>query len=115
MIAEATPRGIGTLDERFWGLWFEDLRKFMNEKQVRALCYINIDWESQRLFQGKGWQDARIQSNSLVQSAWAAEMQHEQYLHAGPTLYASLGYQPQGAIRRHLGRFFRSLKPYKWR
>ena len=90
MIAEATPRGIGTSDTQAWMRWFRDCAAFIDRAHVKALSYINVNWEMLRMFQGQGWGDTRIEANPAVQRAWLEATNTKPYLRASPTLYKTL-------------------------
>src|SRR5262249_55675085 len=46
MVAEATPRGIGTTKGReSWDGWFVPFFRYVQLYDVRAVCYIDRDWE----------------------------------------------------------------------
>ena len=80
MVAEATPSGIGTGEgEASWEQWFEPLLRFVQDYDVKALSYINWDWETIPMFRGQRWGDGRIQANKFVKSRWLAEMAGKRY------------------------------------
>ena len=64
-IAEATPRGIFFDKEDHQGIWDSWFTKFFkhiedNKDVVRAVSYINADWESQDMWTGDGWGQTRL-------------------------------------------------------
>jgi len=93
IIAETTPQGIGTtFGEGSWKRWFQLFFNFIAEKNIRAICYINSNWEEQPMWKGQGWGDARIQANKIIKKRWLDEIGKEKYLQASPGLYKILGY-----------------------
>ncbi len=68
MIAEATPYGAGT--DAPWDTWFGPFFAFVEEKDVKAVCYINGNWEDQSLWKGQGWGDARVQADHDILVQW---------------------------------------------
>ena len=92
MIAEATPRGIGTTNERAWKKWFDDCASFIVSANVKAFCYINADWETLQMFRGQGWGDSRVQVNQAVRQDWLMTIGTARYLHASGELYREVGY-----------------------
>jgi hypothetical protein len=95
MLAEAAPRGIGTIQGRkSWDEWFQPCFEDIAKYDVRALCYINWDWESYEMFRGGGWGDTRIQQNPLVKGRWLKEISKRQFLGGSETLFRTLGMNP---------------------
>lgn len=82
MIAEATPRGIGTGHTERWAQWWARVRRYMDDYSVAALSYINTDWESQPMFKGQGWGDSRIEANDAVKRLWLEEINRPCYTKA---------------------------------
>ena len=95
MIAEATPFGTQTIfGERSWKNWFAKFFKFVSDNGVKAISYIDYDWESYKTFKGQGWGDARVEANETVKAKWLEEIKKEKYLQSSPELFKSLGYKP---------------------
>lgn len=91
MIAESTPRGIGTgWGEASWKNWFEPFFQFVSDEKVQVVSYIDFDWESIPMFRGQGWGDARIQANEIVKKRWLGEVLQDKYLQASPKLFKLL-------------------------
>jgi hypothetical protein len=92
MIAESTPRGLGTgKGEESWDKWFAPCFRFIDKYDVRAFCYIDWDWESQPMFRGQGWGDCRIEANEVVKTRWLEATGF--FLKSSGPLYGQLGYQ----------------------
>jgi hypothetical protein len=93
MIAESTPYGIGTLSgQSSWDNWFDPYFDFVTAKNVKAICYINWDWETIPQFAGTGWGNCRIQNNITVKGNWVTETSQSKYLPSSTSLYSDLGY-----------------------
>ena len=59
---------------------------------IKAVAYINVDWDSQPMWQDGTWGDSRVQANDTIKALWLSEIQGELWLHASPDLFALLGY-----------------------
>lgn len=96
MIAEATPRkdlktGSG---EAHWNAWYGPLfEKIYESDRIKALAYINADWESQSMWTGQGWGDSRVEINDVVKTNWLGEMAKDNWLLASNDLFETLQYQ----------------------
>ncbi|MEI8349332.1 MAG: glycosyl hydrolase [Candidatus Omnitrophota bacterium] len=94
MIAEATPRGMGIQDgENSWQKWFVPFFDFIEHNDVKAVCYINSDWEKLPMFKNQGWGNARIQDNLYIKERWLKKIKASSYLGASKDLFAALGYK----------------------
>ncbi len=98
MICEATPRGrdLKTEDgETVWNAWFNPMFSYIEENSdvIKALAYINADWDSQPMWEGQGWGDSRVEVNDFVLDAWLTEITQEKWLNSSPALFDSLGYE----------------------
>ncbi|MEM1324128.1 MAG: glycosyl hydrolase [Bacteroidota bacterium] len=96
MIAEATPKVDLTSGEgeAHWANWYQPLfdRLYANDR-LKALAYINTDWDSQPMWKGQGWGDSRVQVNALVKERWIAEMAKSIWLKGEASLFSQLGYE----------------------
>jgi hypothetical protein len=93
MIAESTPSGIGTLiGQASWDDWFKPYFDFIAAKKVKAISYINWDWETIPMFAGQGWGNCLIQNNAVVKNNWLTETSQQKYLSSSSTLFHELGY-----------------------
>jgi len=92
MIAEGSPWVIQTKYANSWNLWFKPLFKFIAANDIKALCYINCNWDTTPQFRHQRWGDTRIQSNAEILKQWLDETGQDRYLKASPDLYKSLGY-----------------------
>ena len=96
MIAEAAPRVVlSSGDGQFhWDNWFEPLfdEIYANDR-IKALAYINANWDLQPMWTGQGWGDSRVEANAVVKQNWENEIAKEPWLMAGESLFDSLFYQ----------------------
>jgi hypothetical protein len=96
MIAEATPKvdlkvGDGA---DFWNSWYKPLFEKINaNKRIKALAYINVDWDSQSMWQGQGCGDSRVQVNDVVMENWESEIQKDSWILSSDSLFELLDYQ----------------------
>ncbi len=97
MIAEATPRrdlGVGD-GQNHWDAWFAGLFSSVYESdKIKALAYINVDWDSQPMWNGQGWGDSRVQVNETILNNWISEIENGTWLTANDTIFEQLAYDP---------------------
>jgi len=96
MIAEATPRvdlkdGSG---DTYWENWYSPLFSsiYANDK-IKALAYINANWDSQSMWNGQGWGDSRIQVNEAVKTKWEAELAGDNWIFGDESLFDKMEFQ----------------------
>jgi len=93
MIAEATPCGIGVrYAKNALKRWYEPFFEFVDSCDVKAISYINCDWEALPMWKGQGWKDSRVEANPTIKKRWLEEVQKKKYLKSSPELYALLGF-----------------------
>ncbi|MCX6181856.1 MAG: PKD domain-containing protein [Bacteroidetes bacterium] len=102
MIAEATPQGHKTASEdgnSLWNNWYSPLfsQIHSNNDVIKALCYINQNWDAQQIWQGT-FGDSRIQANATLKTKWIAEVNTSFWLHASSTLFSTLQNGCSGSI-----------------
>jgi len=94
MIAEASPWYLSTSkSDEAWTKWFAPFFAFIRENDVKAVSYINCDWDKIPLFGSEGWGDSRVQSNVIVEKKWIEEITKDRYLKSSADLYRQLGFQ----------------------
>lgn len=115
MIAESSPQGYD-LDEltfsgptdgvefesksadQIWEEWFGPFFQYIhsNGDVIRAVAYINADWNSQSMWQPGGsngyWGDSRVQVNDSIFKSWLDEISSETWVHGGPELRTTLNF-----------------------
>lgn len=90
MIAEATPRRdlkIGD-GQAHWDAWFDPMfESIHNDSRIKALAYINVNWDAQPQWSGQGWGDSRVQVNETIFQNWMNEVSNEDWIMASDTLF----------------------------
>lgn len=59
--------------------FFERMFKFIENRQVGALCYINAHWDAQPMWETQKWGDGRVQPYPDVLALWKAETSRPRY------------------------------------
>lgn len=95
MIAEATPRRqikTGSA-EGHWRSWYIPFFESIYENDgIKAIAYINADWEAQNMWRGQGWGDSRVQAVDFIKDAWLNELAKDPWLTATDSLFEILQY-----------------------
>lgn len=92
-----SPQNIG--GQGIWNQYFADqLIPFINNNRdvIRAVAYINADWQSQPLWKWPDanagfWGDTRIEVNNTISNNWKNYIDNGNFLHGGPNLLTNLG------------------------
>ena len=93
MICEGSPWVVQTKYANSWNLWFAPLFKFIAANDIKAVSYINCDWDATPMFRQQRWGDARLRSNTEVLGRWRQEgASQDRYLKSSPDLFGSLGF-----------------------
>lgn len=116
MVCEAAPQGydLARLTKRslakggdskpktpdeIWSEWYAPFFGYVakNADAVKAVAYINVNWDSQPMWgppyrQGY-WGDSRVQANPVIKARWLETVTAPGWLHASPTLFDAL-YHP---------------------
>lgn len=92
MIAESTPAGLFSTNAK--KEWFRHYFDFINDNDVKVVCYINSNWNSYPLFKSMNWGDARIQNDAEIKKMWLEEIS-KGYLQSSPDLFNKLTSQYQ--------------------
>ena len=84
-MAESTPRGL-FLDQEsgeLWDAWFADYFKHIedNADVIKAISYINANWDAQAMWQGRDWGNSRLQDNEVLATKWRETMSQPPYVH----------------------------------
>jgi hypothetical protein len=94
MVCEGTPKDIGTIGGKAsWNIWYKPFFDYVNKNGIKAICYINSDWDNQAMYKGQHWKDARVQSNKYIKTSWLEEINKEQYLRSSDNLFKELGFE----------------------
>ncbi|MCL2061614.1 MAG: glycoside hydrolase family 26 protein [Firmicutes bacterium] len=78
-IAESTPMGhnLAAADgQAVWDGFFTTLLNHIkqNIQTIRAVAYINQDWDNQPMWAGQGWGNSKLQANAYIRAQWEAEI-----------------------------------------
>ena len=96
MIAESTPRGKNLRRGNglsIWNNWFSPyFTSIYAHDEIKAVHYINANWDSQKMWIGQEWGDSRIQVDSLINERWNIEMAKSSWIMASENLFRKLGY-----------------------
>ncbi len=91
MIAEGTPRGFGSCGgKESWEGWYGNFLSFVDKNGIKAISYINCNWENQEMWKGQGWKDARVEADDFVLKKWISEMKKDKYLKYSPDSYTAI-------------------------
>lgn len=115
MCCECAPQGYDTLNltrrdiiggtnprpqtaEAIWNDWYRPLFQYLekNRQQIRAVAYINADWDSQFMwgppYANGYWGDTRIQNHPYIQQLWLETINDSSWLAASPDLFEDIGF-----------------------
>jgi beta-glucanase (GH16 family) len=105
MIAESAPKGFSTATadaDELWASWYQPFFDFIhaNDDVIRAVAYINVDWESQPMWANHEdhWGDSRVQANDGIRARWLDEISGESWLHGSHDLFWQLGYSTDAQV-----------------
>jgi hypothetical protein len=92
MIAEASPRArfAPAQGQLAWEGWFSGVFEYVEENQVKALSYINMNWEALGMWTGRGWGDSRVQGSPIAEQ-WKSATSAARFLKSSDSLYRELG------------------------
>lgn len=82
-IAESTPKGISmegsTAEIEWYDGWFNKFFEHIetNIATIKAVAYINQNWDAQYMWEGQGWGNSRLQANDTVRQEWADKISAE--------------------------------------
>ncbi|MEO1436192.1 MAG: glycosyl hydrolase [Bacteroidota bacterium] len=93
MIAESNPvKGIDGTSDAVWEEWFVNYFSFIYNKNIKAVAFINENWQELFIVGIDHWKDGRLYNNEQVSKAWFLETNKERYLKQSPELFQQLGY-----------------------
>ena len=99
LIAEATPKGRDLKDvdgNSVWNSWYAPLFAHIesNKDVIKALAYINVNWDAQPMWKDQNWGDSRVEVNDTVHAKWVGEVSQAKWLNSSNDLFNLLGYIP---------------------
>jgi len=74
MIAECAPVLGNDLKPEGKMNWYKKLFRFIENNNVKALCYINADWNKQPMFAGYNWGNSRLDDTKEIKEFWLEQM-----------------------------------------
>ncbi|RMG85016.1 MAG: hypothetical protein D6712_10185 [Chloroflexi bacterium] len=116
MVAESTPRGYNTASmpaDEVWEAWYAPFFTFIHDNLdvIKAVAYINVNWDEQPMWRNQGWGDTRVQNSEELLALWETEMSDTIWLHASPELFELLGYTPMESEETAQGAFYTGVYP----
>ena len=63
-----------------------------NADIIKAISYINANWDAQAMWQGRDWGNSRMQDNEEIASRWRKAMNSEPYFHGVDGIYELIGF-----------------------
>lgn len=96
MIAESNPiKGIEKENVEVWDQWFVNFFTFIYSKNIKAVSFINEDWQKLYIPGISHWKDGRLYNNEKISKAWFQETNKQRYMKQSPKLFEQLGYPKQ--------------------
>ena len=86
---------------QIWNEWFVPYFNFINDNEdvIKAITYINADWDSQGLwdapYEQGYWGDTRIQVNPTLENNWVNQVTQSGWIHGSSNLNNILGLNTQ--------------------
>ncbi|MDG2104643.1 MAG: glycoside hydrolase family 3 N-terminal domain-containing protein [Pirellulaceae bacterium] len=109
-IAEATPRGhFFNLEnpQEVWNEWFVKFFDHIEENRdvIRAISYINADWDAQDMWDG--WGQTRIETVPLLKQRWLEKMADPMFVNAEDQPFQLIGFPTSPSVAGQ------NITPYK--
>jgi hypothetical protein len=80
MIAECSP-ALGTNASEVEKItWYRILFKFIESKDVKALCYINGNWDEQPMFEQYAWGNGKLDISENIKNYWLENISNERFI-----------------------------------
>lgn len=92
MIAECAPMLGSDLKEENKPVWYNKLFRFAQTYDIKALSYINCNWDAQPQFGGRGWGNGKINASRETEKLFKDGMSDERFVfYDKPGLCADAG------------------------
>lgn len=96
-IAEATPRGHffdRENSEKVWNSWFKKFFEHIEENKdiIRAISYINANWDEQDMWKGENWGQTRLETAPILKSRWLEKMAGSRFVNASDKPFDLIGF-----------------------
>ena len=72
MIAESAPIGLFSTNTKME--WYRHYFDFINNDDIKVVCYINSNWDSYPFYQSLNWGDSRLEKDPEIKEMWKDEM-----------------------------------------
>ena len=80
MIAECSP-ALGTNASEVEKItWYRILFKFIESQDVKALCYINGNWDEQPMFEQYAWGNGKLDISENIKNYWLENISNERFI-----------------------------------
>ncbi|MBR3628838.1 MAG: hypothetical protein IKN42_08375 [Elusimicrobia bacterium] len=80
MIAECSPT-LGTdATEADKIKWYRILFKFIQSKDIKALCYINGNWDEQPMFEQYAWGNGKLDISENIKNFWLENIKDSRFI-----------------------------------
>lgn len=90
MIAEATPVKKPVQEGESTWKWFELLFDYVDSRNVKILCYINMPWDEIPIFRSDKWGDSRVEQNDVIKKNWQEATSSSKFLKSSLSLFSQL-------------------------
>ncbi len=82
MIAECSPTLGTNATEADKIKWYRILFKFIQSKDVKALCYINANWDEQQMFEQYDWGNGKLDTSENIKNFWLENIKDERFINS---------------------------------
>ncbi len=82
MIAECSPTLGTNATEADKIKWYRILFKFIQSKDVKALCYINANWDEQQMFEQYDWGNGKLDTSENIKNFWLENIKGERFINS---------------------------------
>ncbi|MCL2798951.1 MAG: glycoside hydrolase family 26 protein [Endomicrobia bacterium] len=80
MIAECSPMLGHDLKPDGKINWYKKLFRFIENNNVKALCYINADWDEQPMFVNYNWGNSRLDVTEEIKEFWLEKISDKRFI-----------------------------------
>jgi len=81
MIAESAPmQQTAQLTPERKPDWFRSLFRFIETHNIKALSYINTDWNAQPMFAHYNWGNSRLDSSPEIEELWLKQIKNDRFV-----------------------------------
>jgi hypothetical protein len=102
MIAECAPMLGHDLKEENKEAWYNKLFRFVEiQKNVKALCYINCNWDEQPQFRHRNWGNGKINASAEIEKLFKEKISDERFVYLNK-LYESVREQDREGLQSYL-------------